>query len=234
LEDLLEVKRREIKYRISLPEAFTLMRSMARLMPEDAHNSGWEGYMVRSLYFDSIDNVDLEEKKDGLEKRRKLRLRIYSSDDATAKLELKEKSGVWQRKRSISLSRHDAQLIMRGDHGLLADMENILALQIYSLIRSEVRRPCCLVQYNRFAFVAHANDIRVSFDMKLSTSENPYGLFDSRPCLYPVGSYDDVTLEVKYNHFLLDYVKDLLRCCDRVPISYSKYVMARSLCHQCV
>ena len=36
-------------------------------------------------------------------------------------------------------------------------------------------------------------------------------------------------LEVKYNHFLLTYVRDILRSCNQSELSASKYCMARRI-----
>ena len=36
-----------------------------------------------------------------------------------------------------------------------------------------------------------------------------------------------VVLEVKFNGFLLDYIKDMLACVDRNELSVSKYMLAR-------
>lgn len=43
---------------------------------EDKHN-GAGGYRIRSLYFDTLDDNDYRDKLDGMELRRKIRLRNY-------------------------------------------------------------------------------------------------------------------------------------------------------------
>lgn len=76
--------------------------------------------MIRSLYFDTPDDQDFRDKTDGLELRRKIRLRAYSPGDDFAMLEMKQKQGPYQRKRSLRLSREDAQSLCRGDYRPLA------------------------------------------------------------------------------------------------------------------
>ena len=51
------------------------------------------GYPIRSLYFDTPEDRDFHEKEDGIELRRKLRLRCYAPDAAFALLEMKQKQG---------------------------------------------------------------------------------------------------------------------------------------------
>ena len=52
---------------------------------------------------------------DGIGERRKIRLRIYDPGDKNAKLELKEKTGDFQRKRSLTVSREEAEQMMEGN-----------------------------------------------------------------------------------------------------------------------
>lgn len=72
-----EVLRQEKKYLMNLVSMKRLSGRLAQVMIEDPHN-GAEGYCVRSLYFDTLRDTDYEEKLDGLELRRKIRLRIYA------------------------------------------------------------------------------------------------------------------------------------------------------------
>ncbi len=73
-------------------------------MLEDAHN-GIHGYRIRSLYFDTIDDTDYYEKAAGVELRRKLRLRCYDPAADFAMLEMKQKQGASQLKRSLRVTR---------------------------------------------------------------------------------------------------------------------------------
>ena len=65
-------------------------------MMEDPHNHGL-GYPLRSLYFDSLDDRDFEEKENGIELRRKIRLRNYGASSSFAMLEMKQKEGPLQK-----------------------------------------------------------------------------------------------------------------------------------------
>ena len=98
MADILETLRMEKKYLLNLSERYAMDQKLSRVLREDSHN-GTDGYVVRSLYFDTIDDSDFRDKEDGFEMRRKLRLRIYDVNADTAKLELKEKQGEMQRKR---------------------------------------------------------------------------------------------------------------------------------------
>ena len=47
--------------------------------------------------------------------------------------------------------------------------------------------------------------------------------------MYPVMDPCCLVLEVKYNGFLLSYIKDLLNLVERSELSVSKYCLARSV-----
>ena len=108
-----EVLRQEKKFLIGLPDYYYHSGNLAKFMLEDAHNRG-DGYPIRSLYFDSLDDRDFQEKLDGLSIRRKIRLRCYGPDSPFALLEVKQKEGAMQKKRSLRLPREEAVRLTRG------------------------------------------------------------------------------------------------------------------------
>lgn len=71
-----DVLREEKKFLLNQVEALKLRNYLSNVVHTDSHN-GPDGYQVRSLYFDSLSNRDFQEKEDGLELRRKFRLRVY-------------------------------------------------------------------------------------------------------------------------------------------------------------
>ena len=61
-----KVFRQERKFLISGEQYYRFSRQFAELFKEDSHN-GKDGYMVRSLYFDTLGKKDFEEKLAGVE-----------------------------------------------------------------------------------------------------------------------------------------------------------------------
>ena len=194
----------------------------------DAHN-GAQGYVIRSLYFDTPDDQDFQDKVDGLELRRKLRLRTYSPQSDFAMLEMKQKQGPYQRKRSLRLAREDAQRLCRGDYRPLQKMADPFAAECYGLMHCRCYRPRAVVEYRRQAYIARENHIRITLDSQIAATESRWDLFDARLPLYPVLDPFQLVLEVKYNGFLLSYIKDLLDLVGRPELSVSKYCLARSV-----
>lgn len=221
-----QVLREEKKFLISLPEYIRLSHRLAQVMPEDPHN-GIHGYPIRSLYFDSIDDRDYYEKAAGIELRRKLRLRCYDPAADYAMLEMKQKQGANQLKRSLRVEREDARRLIKGDYSPLLGYPESFAAECYALMHSQCYRPKTIVEYARRAFIAKENKIRITFDSRIVSTESCFDLFS--PCLNmnPVLDPCAVVLEVKYNGFLLGYLRELINSVDRSELSVSKYVLAR-------
>ena len=229
MNGMTEVFRKEKKYIISQTTASNLYQLLSQVLHGDAHNSSNQGYMVRSLYFDTIDDTDYTEKEDGYEYRKKIRLRIYSPSANSAKLEMKEKRGDNQRKRSLTISKEHALALIDGRYECLLSYENPFAEELYFIIVQQIYIPKCIVEYKRTAFCVPENDIRITLDARIEATENNFDLFSTNINLYPVSHFDDITLEVKYNRFLLSYVRDLLSECNKMSTSNSKYCLARSV-----
>lgn len=225
---MLDVFRKELKYVLSFEEMLPIKNSMQVILPGDKHN-GLEGYRVRSLYFDSLHDRDFEDKVDGYDKRQKIRLRIYDIDTCVVKLELKEKEGTSQRKRSLSLSRQEALQMINADYLFLLERAEPIAHWIYGHMMLHCYRPKCIVEYDRMAYYTEKNDTRITFDMRLRATESNYDIFDKNLVLYPIAGSNEVTLEVKFNGFLYTYIKNVLNEANRIQISNSKYCRARMI-----
>lgn len=120
-----EVLRQEKKYLISLEDYYLLSKKFSQVMTLDSHSSD-DGYTIRSLYFDSLEDVDWQEKEDGVEIRRKIRLRNYGSQSNFAKLEMKQKQGANQKKRSLKLSKTDAQALINGNNSVFIKLSGYI------------------------------------------------------------------------------------------------------------
>lgn len=220
------VLRTEKKYLLTMEEFLKYSAFLEKFMLQDSHN-GARGYCIRSLYFDSVYDRDYYEKEDGVEMRRKIRLRIYDPKADFAMLEIKQKEGASQLKRSLRISRADAEQMTKGRYDGLLKYEEPLAAECYGILNLYGYRPKTIVQYNRKAFVAKENKIRVTFDNNLIATEACFDIFSEQLLMYPVMDPFNLVLEVKYNGFLLSYIQDLLQMVDKNQTSVSKYCLAR-------
>lgn len=222
------ILRREEKYPLHLREALAFSHRFSQLLQAD-ENGNAGSYMVRSLYFDTMDDRDFFDKCMEQNVRRKIRLRIYAPDAPMAKLEMKQKENIYQRKRSLLITREDAQALIDGDDTVLLRYPEDFARELFSLLRTECYRPKSIVEYRRKAFLAKENDIRLTFDTEIFATESSFALFSRDLPLYPVLDAERVIFEVKYNHFIPGYLSDILAMVNRCRVSGSKYCMSRAL-----
>ena len=223
-----EVLRQEKKYLMTIQNVKRLSGKLSQVLTEDRHN-GANGYSIRSLYFDTPYDDDFRDKVDGLLLRKKIRLRIYDPKAKTAMLEMKQKEGMFQRKRSLRLSREDAKALIAGQYGVLLKYKEPFAAECYGVMCMKGYRPKTVVEYLRKAYIAKENSIRITFDSKIIATEARYDIFAEDLSLYPVLDPFNAVLEVKYNGFLLSYIKSVLDAADRSELSVSKYCLAKGI-----
>ena len=226
-----KVLREEKKFLISIAEFRQTSARLEKVMIQDPHN-GINGYMIRSLYFDTPYDTDFFEKQAGIEQRRKIRLRCYNPRLDFAMLEIKQKQGTRQLKRSLRVSREDAVTLTHGDYSPLLRYEDPFAAEIYAFMETRGYIPKAIVQYDRKAFIAKENRIRVTFDNRIVATESCFDLFSEHLNMNPVLDPYNVVLEVKFNGFLLNYIQSLINCIDKSELSVSKYVLARQNAYQ--
>lgn len=229
MEHTLSVYRHEIKYLISKQDTQALSLRLDKLLERDTHALS-DSYIVRSLYFDSINNRDYATKLAGTQIRRKIRLRIYSADARKAKLEVKHKNGNLQHKVSLWISREDAKALCQGDYSILIPYFSISqdAAAIYTMMTSGCYRPVVLVEYDRLAYTYPLFSTRITFDTNVRSSEGNLDLFYKKPVYQMLLNQQDI-MEVKYNQQLVKFLSDIFRQFHLTQTSVSKYCIGRKV-----
>lgn len=220
------VLRQERKFLIHTEQYYRFSRQLKQMLKEDIHN-GTDGYLVRSLYFDTMQDKDYQEKLSGIEYRRKIRMRLYSPDSPVAYLEMKQKQGANQRKRSLAVPKEDALEVMKGHYEVLLGYRDAFAAECYGIMKTQCYIPRVIVEYDRMAFICQENNTRITFDRNIRSSVMTGTLFAQDAKCVPALHPGAVVLEVKYDHFLLSYVKKALQTVNKSEVSVSKYVTAR-------
>lgn len=203
-----------------------LKNILCKTLTQDSHNTNG-GYIVRSLYFDTLYNNDYFDKEDGLEYRRKIRLRTYNPKAQFLKLELKQKEGEYQHKYSLTIPKNIAQRLIDGHYEVLKELNNNFADRLYTIMQTNLYRPKCIVEYKRLAYIVKENNTRITIDSDLKSSESNMDIFNPSLSLNTVTG--KTILEVKYNNFLLSYVKDIIDSTNKSQTSSSKYCMSRHI-----
>ena len=123
--------RKEMKYIISREMALEIQKSLEGVLQQDIYSGVNGEYTIRSQYYDSLIDRDLQDNLDGLLEKRKIRIRVYDLEGDSAKLEYKCKSGSDGIKKVISIKRSQAEAIEQGDFSFLAETNRELDLFLY-------------------------------------------------------------------------------------------------------
>ena len=224
----LRVKRVEEKYPISFWQYTGLYSALSAMLIPDRHNAP-DGYMIRSVYFDDYSETAYYDKVSGVMERFKLRLRIYPPDFDTVKLELKEKRGGFQQKHTLLISRPEAEALINKDYDIALQNKGIEEMLLKNGIAIYTMRPVVMNQYRRSAFMHPINNIRITLDRDILSSETNFDLFSQAPVLFPVTDYYEAILEVKYDNYLFKWISDILDAYGLDMGAYSKYTLSRRL-----
>ena len=140
---------------------------------------------------------------------------------------MKQKDNKNQLKRSLKITRDDAKELSSGNYAVLLNYKDDFATECYSIMNMHLYRPKSIVQYYRKAYVIPENEIRITFDFDIKATESNFDIFSKNLVLNKVLDDTNVVLEVKYNNFLLDYVKEILEMVNKSEVSVSKYCLSR-------
>ena len=225
---LLSVSRREVKYLVSLPDRMYLLKALDKLLTPDAYG-GYNGYTVRSVYFDSITNEDYKAKTDHEDEKKRIRVRVYDPDDKTAKFELKRKSFGRELKESVVISREDAKELLDRNYEVLLNYKEPTAEYAYELMKTRMYRPVSLIEYDRRAYTHENFNTRVTMDNNLRYCDHYYDLFSHNVNFHSGMPKDYTILEIKYDRFLFKQIQDVLAKCDLTRKPPSKFGTSRQI-----
>lgn len=219
--------RKEIKYVISLQQAFVLKNTLDHFLMRDRYCADC-AYSIRSLYFDSINNIDFSEKLAGADNRKKVRLRIYNGDASFCKLELKAKRGDCQQKMSFLISKADAEAVSYGRYNVIKNYfhKADAAIQVYSIMEQGRYKPVVLMEYDRIAYQYSMYDTRITIDRNIRSTESDFNIFSQAVRYRPV-MYENAVLEIKYSGKLMGFLSDILSRFDLTQSACSKYCAGR-------
>lgn len=218
------VFRKEIKYVVYQHE-FTKMRPLLSALMQRDPNGGDFGYVVRSLYFDSVYDQDYYDTVDGRLKKAKIRLRIYGKD-SPIKLELKQKENSDSLKQSLLVTPEEARCMQQCDYEFLSRRPEPVARTLYMRLLQGAYQPKTLVEYDREAYLYDAGDVRITFDTGMRATASDWDLFAETPPWTTLAPAGTGVLEVKYTSLLPSFLKQIVQT-DRLATANSKYVQAR-------
>lgn len=217
--------RHEVKHEISHLDLLVLRQRLEAVMRPDEHAQNGQ-YEIRSLYFDNLYDKALRDKLDGVGIREKYRIRLYNNDPSLIHLERKFKHGDLGYKDSATLTPEQAQSAVNGDVAWMLESTDEVIRGFYSRIRGEGLAARVIVDYTRIPFVFGPGNVRVTFDYNIRTALGCTDFLNPRCTTVPVPDSPCI-LEVKWDNFLPDVVRDIVQLGSRHSTAYSKYAACR-------
>lgn len=218
--------RHELKFTVSDIDLEIIRYRLMPLMKTDTHQEG-RAYTVRSLYFDDFRDSCMKENEDGVDNRKKYRIRIYNGNDSVIKLERKSKYHGMSHKLSVTIPKEDCYAYMQGKTVPIKENSSVLEKEFFAEMKMNAMHPSSIVEYERTAFVEKRGNVRITFDRNISGGEKKEAFFGEPPLvpLLPPGMH---VLEVKYDEFLPEYIAQALEIGKLRQTSFSKYYYARN------
>ena len=217
--------RHEVKHEISNHDMLVLRQRLRAVMQPDSHTIDGK-YEIRSLYFDNLDDKALREKLDGVNIREKYRIRLYNNDPSIIHLERKYKHGGLGYKTSATLTPEQAQAIADGDIEWMAQSTDEVILGFYTSIRNDGLRAKVIVDYTREPFVFAPGNVRVTLDYAIRTSLSCTDFLNPNCVTVPIPDSSCI-LEVKWDNYLPDVIRDAVQLDGRHSTAFSKYAACR-------
>ena len=217
--------RHEYKHQINLADIYGLRTRLSAVVKHDSNCDADGTYFVKSLYFDNYMDKALREKIDGVNKREKFRIRYYGTDTSFIRLEKKSKINGLCNKVTCRITAEECKKIIDGDIDIMKDSEHELMRELYSKMKYQLLRPKCIVAYTRECFVYPPGNVRVTIDMNICGSNNVKEFLN--PDLPFLQTYHEAILEVKWDEYLPQIIRDLVQVKSRRSAAFSKYAAIR-------
>lgn len=152
--------RHEWKHEINWSDLISIRQRLRAVAEPDPHAVDGK-YLIRSLYFDNLNDKALREKVDGVNRREKFRIRYYNGDpSAVIHLEKKSKLNGLGTKYSAPLTVEEAQKIVDGDIDWMLHSPHSLIQELYCKMRYQGMRPMTIVDYTREPFIQGRSECR--------------------------------------------------------------------------
>lgn len=219
--------RHENKYLIDEVQKNLLQMRLPHLLKLDPYSYPSGYYIIRSLYFDDLDDRCYYENLAGIEKREKYRIRIYNNKSDVIYLEKKSKLHGMTHKEKCRLSKWECKQFMKGVLPDRSEEMSPIKRKLFTEMRMKEMRPVTIVEYTRIPYIHKAGNVRITLDDNLKSSQEIDGFLEKgvigRP-VFPVGCG---LLEVKWDEFLPVYINKFLDLETMQWSSFSKYCLCR-------
>jgi hypothetical protein len=212
---------------INTADYLTLRSRLKQIARIDSHAGSDGTYQVRSLYFDTPDNQQLMKKINGISKREKFRLRFYNNELSLIRLEKKSKINGLGSKVKTQVTKEQCVRLLHNDFDWLFFSGDLLLQELYARIKSQLLCPKTVVDYSREAYIYQPGNVRITIDSNVRSGLFSNNFLDPELPTVDITQKGQVILEVKFDEFLPELIRDIIQTNQRRSSSYSKYAACR-------
>ena len=226
----------EYKFLLRADQRAALLASLDGALRPDTQGGSDGHYPIVSLYYDSPDKRCYWDNWRGVPSRRKLRVRVYGSEDGaiapTSFIEVKHKADGRGVKRRVQTTLARALALAAGaeDPGPWTTSEARTLEEVRRLVELEGFRPACVMRYDRHAYFLHtpgqpaAEALRVTFDVGVAARfDELTPVTDDRRFTHQVLPPDTCIMEVKGAGAVPHAFASKLTALRLSPRNFSKY-----------
>ncbi len=215
----------EYKYRLTYQQYLCTRSAILPFMKKDHYSltrpSG--SYPVRSLYFDTDDLNNYEEKVNGDCDRVKLRIRSYSKippDGMNLRVELKARKGMAMEKHSTWIDHQAYREFMASGHW--RNLPDAILQEFERYVHLKAQNPKIIVEYQREGYLSRGREpLRITFDHKVR-SAHADSLFPEQTFFrqhYPGFIVLEIKCDKRQPHWLRELIQQQALCI----VANSKY-----------
>lgn len=217
--------RHELKQEITYADMLVLRQRLKTVMQKDSHATDGR-YEIRSLYFDNLNDKALREKIDGVNVREKFRIRYYNGDTSLINLEKKSKINGLCLKESVSLTIEQTEAILNETYTWMEESKESLIRELYIKMKHEGLRPKTIVDYTREPFIFRPGNVRITLDYNIRTGMLCVDFLNDSCVTVPIAN-NPIILEIKWDEYLPDIIKDIIQLNRGRIGAFSKYAACR-------
>lgn len=217
--------RHELKYHVTELDLIGLRQRLKTVADKDPHTDENGIYTIKSLYFDNCYDKALLEKMAGYEKREKFRIRYYNDNTDFMRLEKKSKINGLCLKNSCPITAEETKRIINNDISWMRYSEYELIKELYAKMHYQLLRPKNTVIYEREAYIYPLGNVRVTIDSSIR-GESDVTRFLERES-GSVHLFANTILEVKWDEFLPQIIRDAVQLGTVTTRNFSKYAATR-------
>ena len=226
--------RYEFKYLLPLKKANQIEEEIKNFMILDlnAQKNKNKNYFVRSLYFDNEIFSNFYEKVDGMETRKKFRLRSYSSNENSSSpvfLEMKGRKNQRTYKLRTKIDKKHLNYIIKNENldsllKIYSNKNNVINHFIYDSLKKKIK-PKVLVDYDRRAyFNKYGLLFRLTFDTHILSSPSNE-LFNNKFLNFKETRAGYVVLELKFERSIQPWFHRIIQNYNLSRMSISKFAI---------